>query len=135
MTDDSERFPTMRPTSGMGIVEMMVGMALMTIAILGLSGLAVSAIRSNVSARLLDQTTRLAQQKIEQIKRDGYAAAAPGTTVETGLDQAGNSGGGFTRTTVIAQGPLTTTRTITVTMTWNDYGATRSTTFVTEIMQ
>lgn len=125
----------MKPSSGMGIIEMMIGLALMTIGILGLSGLAVSATRGNVSARLIDQTTRLAQQKIEQIKQKGYAAALPGTTVESNLDQAGNAGGAFTRTTVIAQGPLATTRTITVTMTWDDYGDARSTSFVTEIVQ
>ena len=125
----------MKPSSGMGLIEMMIGLALMTIGILGLSGLAVSATRGNVSACLVDQTTRLAQQKIEQIKQKGYGAALPGTTVESNLDQAGNAGGLFTRTTVIAQGPLATTRTISVTMMWNDYGDARSTSFVTEIVQ
>jgi Tfp pilus assembly protein PilV len=125
----------MKSSSGMGVVEMMVGLALMTIAILGLSGLAVSATRGNVSSRLLDQATRLAQQRIEAIRQNGYAAATPGTTVEGSLDAAGNHGGSYTRTTVIAQGPLPATRTITVTLAWNDYGAARSTTFVTEIVQ
>lgn len=125
----------MKPSSGMGVIEMMVALALMTIAILGLSGLAISAMRGNVSSRLVDEATRLAQQKIEQVKANGYAAATVGTVVETNLNAAGNTGGGFTRTTVIAPGPLSTTRTVAVTLAWSDFTTARSTTFVTEIMQ
>jgi Tfp pilus assembly protein PilV len=124
-----------RGSSGMGVVEMIVGLALMTIAILGLSGLAVSATRGNVTARLLDQATRLAQQKMEQIRQAGYTAAAPGTTVESNLTATGSTGGSYTRATVIAPGPLSTTRTVTVTLAWNDFASTRSATFVTEIIQ
>jgi Tfp pilus assembly protein PilV len=124
-----------RRPSGMGIIEMIVGLALMTIAILGLSGLAVSATRANVSARSVDEATRLAQQKLEQVTANGYAAALVGTTVESNLNAAGTAGGGYTRTTVIAQGPLSTTRTITVTLAWTDFKAARSAVFVTEILQ
>ena len=120
--------------SGMGVVELMVGLGLMAVAIMGLNSLAISAVRNNLSARLIDEATQLAEQKMEQIKHDGFAAAVPGTKVEQYLDYTGKSGGGFQRTTVISAGTLANTRTITVTMMWTDYGM-RQTSFYTEIAQ
>ena len=118
----------------MGVIELMVGLGLMAVAVMGLNSLVVSAIRNNLSARLIDQATRLAQQKIEQVKYNGYAAAVTGTTVENTLNDAGNNGGSFTRTTVIANGALANTRTVTVTISWTDYGM-RQTSFSTQIAQ
>jgi Tfp pilus assembly protein PilV len=122
------------PSCGMGVIEVMVGLGLMAVAVMGLNTLAISAVRHNLSSRLIDQATRLAQQKVEQIERDGYAAAVTGTTVETKLDASGNSGGSFQRTTVIADGTITNTRTVTVTVAWTDYKA-RKTTVATQIVQ
>jgi Tfp pilus assembly protein PilV len=119
---------------GMGVIEVMVGLGLMAVAVMGLNSLAISAVRNNLSSRLIDQATRLAQQKIEQIKRDGYAAAVTGTTVETKLNASGNPGGGFQRTTVIAAGTLPNTLTVTVAIAWMDYGM-RQTSFSTQITQ
>lgn len=122
------------PSCGMGVIEVMVGLGLMAVAVMGLNSLAISAVRNNLSARLVDQATRLAQQKIEQIKRNGYAAAVTGTTVETNLNASGNPGGGFQRTTLIADGTLPNTRTVTVAVAWMDYGM-RQTSFNTQIAQ
>jgi Tfp pilus assembly protein PilV len=122
------------PSCGMGVIEVMVGLGLMAVAVMGLNSLAISAVRNNLSSRLIDQATRLAQQKIEQIKRDGYAAAVTGTTVETKLNASGKPGGGFQRTTVIADGALPNTRTVTVSVAWADYGV-RQTSFNTQIVQ
>ncbi len=118
----------------MGLIELMIGLALVSVGILGLNSLAISAMRGNLTSRLTDQGTRLAQQKIEQIKSAGYAAAAVGTVVESNLDAAGNGGGSFTRTTVIAAGTVPTTRTITVTVRWVDQ-TWRTISVVTHIVQ
>jgi prepilin-type N-terminal cleavage/methylation domain-containing protein len=119
---------------GMTVIEIMVGLGLMAIAVMGLNSLAISAIRNNLTARLVDEATLLAQQKIEQVQRDGYAAAVPGTTTERNLDAMGNAGGGYQRVTTIAAGILATTRNVTVTITWADYGL-RQISFFTEIVQ
>lgn len=125
----------MKAQAGLGVIELMVGLGLVAVAIMGLNCLVVSAIRSNLSARLIDQATRLAQQKIEQVKYGGYAAAVPGTVTETQLSDAGNTGGGFQRKTVITdETGLAKTRKVSVTLTWTDYG-TRQTSFSTEITQ
>ena len=118
----------------MTVVEVMVGLGLMAVAVMGLNSLAVSAVRNNLSARLIDNATLLAQQKIEQVKRNGFAAAVPGTTVESSLDAASNPGGGYRRTTTIATGALGTTRTVTVTITYTDYGM-RQVSVATELAQ
>ena len=125
----------MKAQAGLGVIELMVGLGLVAVAIMGLNCLVVSAIRSNLSAQLIDQATRLAQQKIEQVKYGGYAAAVPGTVTETQLSDAGNTGGGFQRKTVITdETGLAKTRKVSVTLTWTDYG-TRQTSFSTEITQ
>jgi len=119
----------------MTVTEIMVGLGLIAVGIMGLNSLAISAIRNNLTARLIDQTTLLAQQKMEQIERNGFTAATtPGTTVESGLDISGNKGGGFTRTTTIATGVFATIRNVTVTVAWPDYGV-RQVSFAKEIVQ
>jgi Tfp pilus assembly protein PilV len=118
----------------MTVIEIMVGLGLIAIAIMGLNSLAISAVRNNLTARLIDQGTLLARQKMEQVERGGFAAAVPGTTTERHLDAGGRSGGGFHRTTTIQPGALANLRSVTVTVTWADYGM-RQLTFSTEIVQ
>lgn len=123
-----------RARRGMTVVEVMVGLGLMALAVMGLNSLAISAVRNNLSARLVDNATLLAQQKLEQIKKDGYVAATPGTTIETSLTAAGGTGGGYKRTTTIAAGALATTKTVTATITYTDRGM-RQVSFATELAQ
>lgn len=118
--------------SGMTVIELIVGLVLIAVAILGLNSLAVSAIRNNLSARMLDVASLLARQKLEDIRRAGFAATPPGTTVERDLDAAGRAGGAYRRTATVAAGPLPATRTVTVTVTYPDRGW-RQVSFVTEI--
>ncbi len=122
----------MKQQRGMGLVEVLVGLGLMAVAIMGLNSLVISAIRNNLSARLVEQATWLAGQKMEQIKHDGYAAAVPGTTVESRLNAAGQPGGGFQRTTVVSAGTVASTRAVNVVMMWTDRSM-RQVSFYTEI--
>jgi Tfp pilus assembly protein PilV len=118
----------------MGLVEVIVGLALLAVAVLGINSLAVAMIRGNLSARLNDEATRLAQAKIEQIKNEDFDAAVPGSTMETVMDAAGGTGALFERETKIEPGVLPNTRGVTVTMTWSDQGE-RHSVFVTEIVK
>ncbi len=124
----------MKRQGGMGLIEVVVGLGLMVLAILGLNSLAISLIRGNLSARLTDEATRLAQSKIEEVRSAGYTAARVGTTTEAVLSAIGTPGLTFGRTTTIAAGPLPGTRTVTITMSWYDEGL-RQATFLSEIVQ
>jgi Tfp pilus assembly protein PilV len=117
---------------GMGLADILVGLFLITIGILGLCSLGVSTIRGNLTARHFDQATRLAEQKLEAVRKGGYASATPGPTpvTEPNLDYAGNTpdggvtaGGIFTRATTITTGSLPLTCNVTVTVSWTDQSA------------
>lgn len=123
-----------RRNAGLGLIELMVALAIITIAILGMNSLALSMIRGNLSARLNDEATQLAREKFEIIHNAGYSATPAGTTTEMLLNLYKAPAIFFTRQTTVAAGPLSNTRTVTVTMTWTD-GAVRRTTFATEIAQ
>lgn len=111
----------------------MVAVAIIAIAIFGMSSLAMAMIRGNLSARLNDEATQLARAKFETIQHAGYSATPTGVTTEMLLDLH-NKGSTifFTRQTTVANGLLANTRTVTITLTWVD-GAVRRTTFASEI--
>lgn len=122
----------MNGARGGGLIELIVGLSLIAVAILGLNSLAAAMIRGHLSAQLSDEAARLAQAKMERVRHDGYDAAAPGTTVE--LVPSGGNGSTLTfkRSTEIGAGALAGVRAVTVTMAWWDGGA-RHAIFDTEI--
>jgi Tfp pilus assembly protein PilV len=114
---------------GVGLTDMLVGLLVVTIGILVLCSLGISTIRGNLTARHFDQATRLAQQKLELVRKGGYAGATVGTTNESNLDYGGSTqtgiatGGIFSRTNTIATGGLPLTYDVTVTVSWTDQSA------------
>jgi len=119
----------------MGLIEAIVALGLIALAILGLSGLAVSMIHGNLSARMNDEATRLAQTKFELVRKAGYGATNEGTTTELIVNLDGvPMPAMYGRQTTVAAGALANIKTVTVVMSWPDY-ATRQTTFMSEIVQ
>jgi len=119
---------------GFSLVEVLVGLAILTLGVIGLSSLAVSMIRGNVSVRCNDDATRLAQSKLEEVRNAGYDAASVVTTSEVILRLDGELALPFGRFTTVNQGPLPNTRNVTVMMTWYQDGP-RQSVFSTEIVQ
>ncbi len=116
----------MNRQAGMGLVEVIVGIGMMALAIMGMNALAVTMIRGNLSAQLNDQATRLAQSKLEQVRQGGYAKATVGTATESVPAIKGKKTGVvFQRETKVADGALANVRTVTVTMRWWEHAARR----------
>lgn len=120
--------------AGFGLIELVVALGVLTFAILALISLAVSMIRGNLSARLNDEATLLAQEKFAAIRKAGYEQTPPGTTLEMILNGYRAPAILFARETKVSAGALPNTRTVSVTLAWTD-GALRQTTFATEIAQ
>ncbi|MGH7786726.1 MAG: type IV pilus modification PilV family protein [Candidatus Binatia bacterium] len=118
----------------MGLIEVIVGLGLLAVGIIGMNSLVVSMMRGNLSAQLTDQATRLASAKIAELRSVSYDKVAVGTTADKWWSAATGSSIVFERTTTVAAGTLAATRAITVTLRWYDRGM-RTTTFASEIAQ
>lgn len=121
-----------RSDHGMGLIEVIVGLGLVALCIIGMNALVVSMTRGNLSARLIDQASRLAAAKINDLRKAGYDKAPVGTTTDLSWSAGAGTGVIFVRTTTVASGALSDLRAVTVTMSWNDRGERRSV-FATEI--
>jgi prepilin-type N-terminal cleavage/methylation domain-containing protein len=96
-----------RRSSGFTLMELLIVMALMLVALLGLLGLQIVAVRANGNARALTEATVLAQDRIESLERTPFAQLpATGTVVEPQLGPQGVAvaGGPYTRTTTTNRG-------------------------------
>jgi Tfp pilus assembly protein PilV len=122
----------MRDAKGMGLIEVIIGLGLIAVCIIGMNALVMSLIRGNLSARLTDQASRLAQTKIQELRSAGYDKATVGSSSDVWWSAASGGSIAFQRTTTIAAGMVPNTRVVTVTMAWTDRGARREV-FTTEL--
>lgn len=118
----------------MGLIEVVVGLGLLAVCIIGMNALVMSLIRGNLSARLTDQASRLAQTKLEELRSAGYDKAEVGSSTDLWWSAAAGGSIAFQRTTTIATGTVPNTRAVTVTVAWTDRGR-RSETFTSELAQ
>lgn len=109
----------------MGLIEVIVGIGLLAVCIIGMNALVMSLIRGNLSARLTDQASRLAQSRIQELRGAGYAAAKNGTSTDLWWSAAAGASTAFRRTTTVAPGTIAATRAVTVSVDWTDRGARR----------
>ena len=73
----------MRPVTnhkGLTLLEAVIAMALFLVAVLALSGVAITASKGAAASKHLTTAATLAQDKLEQVRNAGYEA---GTSVET----------------------------------------------------
>lgn len=100
---------------GFTLVELLVSLAIFSVSVVALSSLALSNMSANHVAEDITKATALAEQKIEDL-RGASLPPANGTSSDTiGI---------FTRTWTVAGGPSgTSTKDVTVTMTWGNHGS------------
>ena len=103
---------------GFTVIEILVAMAILSIAILAIAAGATTVIRANQTSYFNTIATNLAQDKLEELKANP-ATLASGGPVTTPVDSVT-----FTRNwTVMADTPVGGLSQIDVTVTWTEYAA------------
>ena len=106
---------------GLTFVELAIAMAVMSIGLLAIGSIQIWAVNNNKTGNLKTQALKLARARIEQFcEQDASSLTAPSNGQDPGtIDANGNSGGAFTRSWVISS-LSTTSRIVTVTVSWRD---------------
>lgn len=121
-------FFTRRRRRGFSLIEMLIGLVLLAI---GLGAMAALSIQiSNIMSRNQNYSAacNLAEQKLEELRNDTYANIVEGEDVEA-IDSAGGDEGQaiYTRSwTVDTDEPAANMKTVTVTVSWEQWGETHA---------
>jgi prepilin-type N-terminal cleavage/methylation domain-containing protein len=105
---------------GFTLLELFIALFLLSIALLALAQLGVSTIHTNQSASENAIATRLAQNKIDELKKTTYASLGLNnyTDPNNPINPQGNTGGQYTRSWSVIAGPVNGTKKISVLVAW-----------------
>ena len=116
--------PRQSAEAGFTLIEVLIGISIFAIGMLAVARMQILTVRNTTVGNITSQATMLANQRMEEVKTmsldDLDALASP--IVENDIDDRGNPGGIYNRTTTIdpAPGALSThAREITVQVQWN----------------
>jgi type IV pilus assembly protein PilV len=102
---------------GFSLIEVLIAISILSIGMLALAALQVSAIRGNALGKKKSLAVALAEAKIEEFRNTPYASIAGGITTEEDL----SLGEIYTRQSTIEDNvPTTGMKTITVQVSWED---------------
>lgn len=119
---------------GFTLLEVLVGIMVFIVSLLGLIAVTTSVIRGNAFSQQVTTATNLAQEEMEVLKREGFDHAD--LTVGNHTDPGNPLSSIYTRSWTVAYfGPPTNTdiKTLTVTVSWNWQGSARNVQLVTYI--
>jgi len=118
------------PNAGFTLVESMLTLAIMSMSLLALAGLQITALRGNALSRRITTAASIAEQRIEQLKNTSYAniqAEAATQVTASNLH--------FTRQVIVTNGPLPNTKSVSVLVSWQDQSKTHTLPIATIIGQ
>ena len=108
----------LRDTNGFTLIEILIATVIITIASLGVATLTVGIIRGNSFSKRLTIATTLAQDRLEQVKRLGYANAGTAAATENYGTIANYEG--YKRVTSVANNtPALNMKLVSVNVYWN----------------
>ncbi len=113
---------------GFTLIDALMAILIISIGLLAMAQLLYGVMGTNESSTRITEATTLAQDKIEELKNTSYASIAAGSTPEANIDAQGNSGGNYTRTTVVDDATLSNMKIIDVAVSWTWKGDPKSTT-------
>ena len=118
------------PNAGFTLVESMLTLAIMSMGLLALAGLQITALRGNALARKMTTAVSIAEQRIEQLKNTSY------TNIQAeAATQVTASNLHFTRQVTVTTGPLPNTKSVSVLVSWQDQAKTHTLPIATIIGQ
>jgi len=118
------------PNAGFTLVESLLTLAIMSMSLLALAGLQITALRGNALSRSMTTAVSIAEQTIEQLKNTSYAnIQAEAATQVTAANLH------FTRQVTVTNGPLPNTKSVSVLVSWQDQSKTHTLPLATIIGQ
>jgi len=117
---------------GFTLIELLFALAIFIVIVLGTSSTIINVARNASLARKTMLACNLCQSKVEELKSLGYQAVL--NSDEVHIDEQGNSGGIFTRTVRVSNGPIANTKLVLVTVSWTNLAQTKSVSFPTLIV-
>ena len=119
------RCPHMKPENGFTMVEVMIAILLTAIAVVGIMALFMTEMKASSYSRHATEATVLAADKLEKLRT--MASPATGTDPLNPLDPNGATGGIYSRNWSVSN--LNTNYSdVSVTVTWDENGVTKSVT-------
>jgi type IV pilus assembly protein PilV len=118
------------PNAGFTLVESMLTLAIISVSLLALAGLQITALRGNALSRRITTAASIAEQRMEQLKNTSYAniqAEAATQVTASNLH--------FTRQVIVTNGPLPNTKSVSVLVSWQDQSKTHTLPIATIIGQ
>ena len=110
---------------GFSLVEVLIGMTVLMIAIAGAFYLSINLARQHQGVQYLAAAASLAEYKLEELRNAEFADITSGADDST-LDDLGQSPGLYTRAwAVVDDTPADGLKTVTVTVSWDQWGVTR----------
>jgi len=119
--------PSLCPNAGFSLIESMLALVVLSIGMLALAGLQVTALRGNALARRTATAISIAEQKMEQVKNTPYAniqAESPPVSINPVTGEVTASSTKWTREVTVTNGPLPNTLAVDVIVTWRDQAKT-----------
>jgi prepilin-type N-terminal cleavage/methylation domain-containing protein len=109
---------------GFTLIELFVALVILAAGLFALTQMGVTTISANQGSSAESIATRLAQNKVDELKKEMYASLALQNFVDpqNPMNSEGVSGSGsiYNRTWTIAAGPTTGTKKVTVNVTWEN---------------
>ena len=113
--------PSIGPKAGFTLVESMLTLAIMSVGLLALAGLQITALRGNDLSRRMTTAVAIAEQSLEQLKNTPYTniqAEAASEVIASNLH--------FIRQVTVTNGPLPNTKSVSVLVSWQDQSKTHT---------
>jgi prepilin-type N-terminal cleavage/methylation domain-containing protein len=107
---------------GFTLIELFVALIILSAGLFALTQMGVTSINTNQGSSAESIATRLAQNKVDELKKEMYAALPLQNFSDPNnpLDSRGDPGGMYTRNWTVSSGPTTGTKKITVIVTWEN---------------